>query len=103
MPPQLCAIQTRSPLRVFAPEPSFPMKIEIVSSLLEVDAAAWNACANPSGSPFNPLISHEFLSAVETSGSATRKTGWLGRHLILQDGERKVLGTVPAYLKSHSY
>jgi predicted N-acyltransferase len=79
------------------------MKIEIVPSMLQVDAKAWNACANPSGSPFNPLISHEFLTALEVSNSATRKTGWLGRHLVLRDDHDTVLGVVPAYLKSHSH
>lgn len=78
------------------------MKIEIIPSMLQVEAAAWNACANPAGNPFNPLISHEFLSALEASGSATRKTGWLGRHLLLRDDAGKVLGVAPAYLKSHS-
>jgi predicted N-acyltransferase len=79
------------------------MKIEIVPSMREIEAEAWNACANPSGSPYNPFISHEFLSALETSESATRKTGWLGRHLVLRNDEAKVLGVAPAYLKSHSY
>jgi predicted N-acyltransferase len=79
------------------------MKIEIVSSMREVEAKAWNACANPSGSPYNPFISHEFLFALETSDSATRKTGWLGRHLVLRDDKGAVVGVVPAYLKSHSY
>jgi predicted N-acyltransferase len=79
------------------------MKIEIVPSMLQVEAKAWNACANPSGSPFNPFISHEFLAALEMSDSATRKTGWLGRHLVLRDDAGRIVGVVPAYLKSHSY
>ena len=78
------------------------MKIEIVSSMCEIDREAWNGCANPSGSPYNPFISHEFLSALETSDSAIRKTGWLGRHLVLRDDKDAVLGVAPAYLKSHS-
>lgn len=79
------------------------MKIEIVPSLLQVEASAWNACANPSGNPFNPFISHEFLAALEASDSATRKTGWQGRHLVLRDDAGKTVGAAPAYLKSHSY
>jgi uncharacterized protein len=79
------------------------MKIEIVPSILKVEAKAWNACANPLGNPFNPFISHEFLAALEASDSATRKTGWLGRHLVLRDDGGTVRGAVPAYLKSHSY
>ncbi len=79
------------------------MKIEIVPSMLQVEAKAWNACANSSGDSYNPLISHEFLAALEMSDSATRKTGWMGRHLVLRDDAGKVLGAAPAYLKSHSY
>src|SRR5690349_18134240 len=102
MLPQLGAIRTRSHSRVFAPSSAHAMKIEIVPSLLQVDSAAWNACANPSGNPYNPFISHEFLSALEISGSATRQTGWATRHLVLRDEAHQVLGVVPAYLKSHS-
>jgi len=51
---------------------------------------------------FNPFLSHAFLDALETSGCATRKTGWVPRHLVLEDEQGTVLGAVPAYLKSHS-
>lgn len=79
------------------------MQIEIVSSIEAIPAAAWDSCANPSGSPFNPFISHAFLLALEKSDSAVRKTGWLGRHLVLKDDDGRILGVAPAYLKSHSY
>ena len=36
-------------------------------------------------SPINPFISHAFLKALEDSGSATRETGWLPQHLLLED------------------
>ncbi|MEP3047577.1 MAG: GNAT family N-acetyltransferase [Roseibium sp.] len=51
---------------------------------------------------FNPFISHAFLEALEATGCATRETGWLPRHMILEDDSGTVLGAVPAYLKSHS-
>ena len=39
--------------------------------------------------------------ALEASGSATTKTGWMPQHLVAErDG--KVVGVVPCYLKSHS-
>jgi predicted N-acyltransferase len=78
------------------------LKIEIISSIGQVRAADWDSCANPSGSPFNPFISHAFLYALEKSDSAVRKTGWLGQHLLLKDDVQRVQGAVPAYLKSHS-
>jgi predicted N-acyltransferase len=52
--------------------------------------------------PYNPFLSHGFLSALEDSGSATAKTGWLGHHLLLEDGDGALLGAVPGYLKNHS-
>lgn len=78
------------------------MKIEVISSMGQVRAADWDNCANPLGTPFNPFISHAFLYALEKSGSAVRKTGWLGQHLVLKDDAGQVLGAAPAYLKSHS-
>lgn len=76
--------------------------VKITDDLLSVDPALWDACANPPGEPYNPFISHAFLSALEESGSATRRTGWLPHHLILEDGAGNLAGCMPLYLKSHS-
>ncbi|WP_298982250.1 GNAT family N-acetyltransferase [uncultured Roseibium sp.] len=51
---------------------------------------------------FNPFLSYDFLEALESSGCATNATGWMPRHMLLQDENETVLGAVPAYLKSHS-
>ena len=51
---------------------------------------------------FNPFLSHAFLEALETSGCATSETGWLPRHMVLQESSGVIIGAVPAYLKSHS-
>ncbi|WP_027036672.1 GNAT family N-acetyltransferase [Mesorhizobium ciceri] len=51
---------------------------------------------------YNPLVSFAFLSALEDSGCAVRRTGWQGHHLRLEDGQGRLLGGVPCYLKSHS-
>ncbi|MDP2123530.1 MAG: GNAT family N-acetyltransferase [Parvibaculum sp.] len=76
--------------------------IRVVDSLTGVDARAWDACANPPGEPANPFVSHAFLSALEESGSATRRTGWLSQHLLLEDDRGRLAGAMPLYLKSHS-
>ncbi|MGX1196083.1 GNAT family N-acetyltransferase [Parvibaculum sp. MBR-TMA-1.3b-4.2] len=76
--------------------------IRAVNSLSEVDPAAWDACANPPDEPYNPFLRHAFLSALEESGSATRATGWMPYHLLLEDGAGNVAGAMPMYLKSHS-
>src|SRR5262249_31087497 len=67
--------------------------------LADVSAAEWNACAGDE----NPFLSHEFLDALEASGSATSKTGWLPQHLLVEDGSGRLLAAAPLYLKSHSY
>lgn len=73
----------------------------ILNSIDEIDAAQWNACANPPGLPRNPFLRHEFFHAVEASGSATKKTGWQPFHLALEE-DGALLGVVPMYLKGHS-
>ena len=105
---------------------SSEITLEAVSSVSQIPAQDWNACANPaaapdalanfdtlasadpatgsricSKSPYNPFVSHAFFSALEASGSATARTGWGARHLLARvDGE--IAGIVPCYLKSHS-
>jgi predicted N-acyltransferase len=94
---------------------SSEITLEAVSSISQIPAEEWNACANPvatglrcpEGSPgsfrapYNPFVSHEFFSAVEASGSATARTGWGPRHLLARR-EGQIAGIVPCYLKSHS-
>jgi len=82
--------------------------VRIEPDIARLDAAQWDACANPISSditqdrPYNPFISHAFLSALEQSGSATPETGWAPQHLILDDGSGGILACMPCYLKSHS-
>lgn len=83
------------------------IRLRVESDITALSAAEWNACANPSGenestSSYNPFISHEFLSALEVSGSVSGRTGWLPQHLVLEGPSGSVLGVCPAYLKSHS-
>jgi predicted N-acyltransferase len=105
---------------------SSEITLEAVSSISQIPAEDWDACANPlpdqtglngldtlaspgaasapcatSISRYNPFVSHAFFSSVEESGSAVARTGWGPRHLLAKlDG--KVAGIVPCYLKSHS-
>jgi hypothetical protein len=75
--------------------------LEAVSSVRQIAAEDWDACAHPGGNTYNPFLSYAFFAALEESGSATARTGWLARHLIARSGER-ILGIVPCYLKNHS-
>ena len=65
----------------------------------EVAALDWDACAGAD----NPFVSHGFLSAVEDSGSANARTGWLPQHAVLRDAAGRVVAAAPMYAKSHSY
>ena len=81
------------------PDGSEPVTIKVVQSIGEIAAAEWDACAGGD----NPFVSHAFLSALEESGSACDATGWLPRHLSLEDKAGRLIGAVPMYLKSHSF
>ncbi len=101
--------------------------LEAVSSVSQIAAEDWDACAHPAASRtdnlddldtlaspdapgdtraaskvrYNPFVSHAFFSALEASASACARTGWGPRHLLARlDGE--IAGIVPCYLKSHS-
>ncbi|WP_432442995.1 GNAT family N-acetyltransferase [Nitratireductor aquibiodomus] len=69
-------------------------------------ASDWEALAGAgpqaAGAPYNPFVSHAFLSSLEESGCAARESGWLGQHLFLRSEDGVLLGAVPCYLKSHS-
>ena len=81
------------------PDGSDSLLLRVRSSLGELDAAQWDACAGSA----NPFLSYAFLSALEDSGSANEKNGWLGQHLCLESEDGQLLGAVPLYLKNHSY
>lgn len=76
--------------------------VKLVTSLAAIDAAQWDDCANPDPATFNPFVSHAFLKALEDSHSVGRGSGWLPRHLILEDEAGNISAAAPAYLKSHS-
>lgn len=86
-------------------------RARILHDINELPAATWNALANPDDRPAHPFVRHEFLEALEASGSVGSDTGWQPFHLVLEpDPEQSVatptaagpLGVVPLYLKSHS-
>src|SRR4030081_3272020 len=121
-----CAMADRSYDRFQSSMASSEISLEAVSSVSQIPADEWDACANPQTGPgslngldtlassdfagdsrcrltagYNPFVSHAFFSALESSGSACARTGWGPRHLLARlDGA--IAGIVPCYLKSHS-
>jgi predicted N-acyltransferase len=81
------------------PDSSPSLSLTLHKSIAEITAADWDACAGRA----NPFVSHAFLAAVEDSGSANARTGWLPQHAVLRDEAGSVVGCAPMYAKSHSY
>ncbi|MBB4042157.1 hypothetical protein GGR34_003842 [Microvirga flocculans] len=81
-------------------------QVKIAQGLKAVPAAGWDACAVAAGSgdddPFNPFVSHAFLSALEDSGCVAPETGWMPVHALVEDRTGRLVGAAPCYLKSHS-
>ncbi len=95
-----------------------------ISTLSEISAEKWDACANPQnqsgtsaqtvtdlptdietlrfGERHNPFLSHRFLLALEQSGSAVARQGWAASHILVEDETGNLLACAPAYLKAHS-
>ena len=73
-------------------------ELSVVGSMDDIGREEWNACAGID----HPFTRHEFLAALEESGSAEPETGWGPRHLVLRDHEQRLIGCAPAYLKGHS-
>lgn len=105
------------------------IQIRLVSAIADIPAEQWNACAAGSsvsaldshshvldedngdklspdlstrGQSPNPFISHEFLSAIEASGSTGPRTGWMPRHIVAETTDGELMGAMPCYIKSHS-
>ncbi len=73
----------------------------ITESAEAVPAATWNGLVAATDPHRNPFLNHAFFAALEQSGSATRRTGWTPRHVVLRDGA-SVVGLLPMYEKTHS-
>ncbi len=89
--------------------------LQVLSSLKEISRQDWDDIANPGkdgkkgfcvNNPYNPFLSYDFLLSLEESKCATRETGWMAQHLVLQRdhdaGEPHICGLLPCYLKGHS-
>jgi predicted N-acyltransferase len=80
------------------------LKVRLVSSIHAIDAAAWDACANPAAASatYNPFVAHDFLRCLEDSKSIGERTGWQPAYLVVENAAGAVLAAAPSYLKSHS-
>ncbi|MBV8458789.1 MAG: N-acetyltransferase [Acetobacteraceae bacterium] len=81
------------------PDGSAALTLTLHTRIADIPARDWDACAGPD----NPFVSHAFLSALEDSGSAGARTGWLPQHAALRNAEGRLIAVAPMYAKSHSY
>ncbi len=81
------------------PDGSATLTLTLHQAIKEIPAEDWDACAGES----NPFVSHAFLSALEDSGSANARTGWLPQHAVLRSADGVIMAAAPMYAKSHSY
>ena len=78
------------------------IEITLTPTLQDVDAAAWDAVANPPGARRDPFITHAFLATLEEARCVGAEAGWDSCHLIAREGDILV-GAMPLYAKTHSY
>ncbi|HTO97566.1 MAG TPA: GNAT family N-acetyltransferase [Myxococcales bacterium] len=72
--------------------------VRVLGSLANVRPGDWDALLSPRSTPF---MRHAWLAALEQSGCAGARTGWIPRHLTLWRGAR-VIAAAPAYAKDDS-
>ena len=73
------------------------LKTRLHTSIEQIPESAWNALIKDN----HPLLSHEFLAAMERNHCVGERFGWLPRHLGVYQGERLV-GAMPLYEKYNS-
>jgi uncharacterized protein len=74
------------------------MEVKQINSMTQVNCADWNRLAGVA----YPFLRHEFLLALEQSGSVCEQTGWAPAHLLVMDKD-ELIAFMPLYLKSHSW
>ncbi|WP_233999834.1 GNAT family N-acetyltransferase [Porphyrobacter sp. TH134] len=74
------------------------LTVRIASSVGNFLADEWNAL----GGKDNPFVSHEFLTAMEDSGSVGPGTGWEPAPIVITDNAGTLLAAMPSYAKGHS-
>ncbi|WP_137702675.1 GNAT family N-acetyltransferase [Marimonas lutisalis] len=81
------------------------IEIHALTTLGQIDAAEWDACACPEaadgGPPADPFTSYRFLKALEDSSSVGPRTGWEPRYLVAYMDDQAI-ACAPLYAKSHS-
>lgn len=74
------------------------VRVRLAPSVGAIGKAAWDACAGSA----NPFVAHDFLTALEDSGSVGPGTGWQAAPIVLDGPDGAPAAIAPAWLKQHS-
>ncbi|MCP4090623.1 MAG: N-acetyltransferase [Gammaproteobacteria bacterium] len=74
------------------------MRTRVCESIQTVLPEDWNRLLSDN----YPFMRHEFLSALEESGCASKDTGWLPYPILCESATGELLGAMPLYLKNNS-
>jgi predicted N-acyltransferase len=96
-------------------DPASLLSLQVVEDIGQIDAQAWNGLLDDCAAP-TPFMRHDYLHALQRSGSAVAGTGWQPVYLVLTEAARdagsraaesdtadRLVGACALYLKSHSY
>jgi predicted N-acyltransferase len=78
--------------------PMADLRLKVLTSIHDVEKMAWNALLRPDDAP---VLRHEWISAMEASGSAVPERGWVATHFTVWR-ENTLVAAAPAYQKMHS-
>ncbi len=79
-----------------------PLIAKVAGSVGALDRDQWNALVRDGDKRGNPFVSHEFLTAMEDSGSVGPGTGWQSAPIVIADDAGTLVAALPAFLKGHS-
>ena len=75
------------------------MKVRFINHISLIPESTWHALVGTN----YPFLRHEFLDALEASGSVGAESGWLPMHLLVESEDGRLLAAMPLFLKTHSY
>lgn len=75
------------------------MKVRFINSINHISPSSWHDVV---GTRY-PFLRHDFLHALEASGSVGGDSGWQPMHLVVESEDGSLLAVMPLYLKRHSY
>ncbi|HET8541641.1 MAG TPA: GNAT family N-acetyltransferase [Anaeromyxobacter sp.] len=75
--------------------------LSLHGTIAELGAGEWDALLAHEPAAASPFVRHAFLSALEESGSASRRTGWSPRHLAVRRSGTLV-AAAPAWVRNGS-